>query len=123
MRVSWLTGLPSALIETHVVCSARISTVKVGAGGGAANFGTGVVPGAGFAEDLGTGVVADVLVEGGGVVAGDFATAGFTADGAAAIFGEVEEASVVAAPGVCAEIGDAGEVDAGAEVEADSRRR
>ena len=121
MRVSWLTGLPSALIETHVVCSARISTVKVGAGGGAAIFGTGVVPGAGFAEDLGTGVVAEVLVEGDGVVAGDLATAGFTADGVAAIFGEAEEASVVVAPGVCAEIGDAGEVDAVAE--ADSRRR
>jgi hypothetical protein len=29
MRVSWATGLPSAVIETQLVSSARISTLKV----------------------------------------------------------------------------------------------
>src|ERR1700678_3120706 len=48
IRVSWVTGLPSATIEIQVVSSARIRSVKGFAGldaaGGAANFAT-----AGFA--------------------------------------------------------------------------
>lgn len=49
IRVSWATGLPSAVIETQLVSSARISTLKVlaGAAGAAAVTSSAV----GLAED------------------------------------------------------------------------
>ena len=48
IRVSWATGLPSAVIETQLVSSARISTLKVLAGAGAAAVTSSAV---GLAED------------------------------------------------------------------------
>ena len=80
MRVSWATGLPSAMRETQVVCSARICTVKVGGGFGAATCTVaraGLAPGwggwaAGFLAEPVADAVGDAgLAEGAGAADAD----------------------------------------------------
>jgi hypothetical protein len=75
IRVSSATGLPSAMIETHVVFSARISKVKLaggfaGAAGGVV-FATGELAEAtgGLAPGLLAGVVVDAVEDGAGEAA------------------------------------------------------
>lgn len=125
MRVSWITGLPSAMIETHVVCSARMSKMKVLSGGpgeGGAIFAADRVAGSGAGDGLETTVVAvDAFAEAGADAAGDFATAGFEAAEAVSILGELAGADVVTGAGACALGAD--EIEGETAVGASSRRR
>jgi hypothetical protein len=117
-------GLPSATIDTQVVCSARIRRVNVLDGfvtvEGVTTFATGL-PGGEFSEVFGTRAGEDACVDGGGA-AEDFSLAGFTV-AKASIFGELLEAdvNVDADPGAAG--GDEGEFKEGAGVDSDSRRR
>ena len=72
IRVSWATGLPSAVIETQLVSSARISTLKVlvGAAGAVEAVASSVVElaGDGFAGAVVAGLAAEsveVVADGG----------------------------------------------------------
>ena len=129
IRVSWAIGLPSAVIETHVVSSARIVRLKVAAG-----FAVGLValsltsPSAPEEGTGGLGVlaVADVWVDvGGGNVAEEFPMEGFVALEGCAIFGEgavIELAAIELATGgeACTAGAEVDEVEVTAEFAGDS---
>lgn len=125
IRVSWATGLPSAMSETQVVFSARISRVNVVGGFGAAVEAAVLVTG-GLASGSATGLFADSTTAGVGdvavgagsacvgvVVAGIVAGDDFDGDGVGAgeggpAFGELGELEgwIAAAAGAGAGAGD-----------------
>lgn len=123
MRVSWATGLPSAVIEIQVVWSARITRVKVpgslAVSTRVALPATGESAEAEFAAAGGTLAGVDVLVDAEPIAAGDLATDGFVPEEIGAILVEGAEADDSVAAGDC--VGGAEEDGfEAADVEADS---
>lgn len=126
MRVSWATGLPSAVIEIQVVWSARITRVKVF---GSFAVSTRVVLSATcasaedeFAAAGGTLAGVDALVDADRIAAGDLATDGFVPEESGAVFTEAAEADDSVAAGDCAG-GAEGDGFEAADVDVDSWRR
>jgi len=120
MRVSWATGLPSAVIEIQVVWSARITRVKVlgtfAVSTRVALSATGASAEAEFAAAGGTLPGVDALGDTEGIAAGDLAIDGFVPEEIGAIFVEGAEADDNVAAEDCAggaeEVGfEAGDVD------------
>ena len=120
MRVSWATGLPSAVIEIQVVWSARITSVKVFGGFAVSTrvalSATGESAADEFAAAGGTLAGVDVSVDADRIVAGDLAIDGFVPEEIGAIFVEGAEPDDNVAAEDCAggaeEVGfEAGDVD------------
>jgi len=105
MRVSWATGLPSAVIEIQVVWSARITRVKVpgsfAVSTRVALSATGESAEGEFTAAGGTLAGVDALGDADRIAAEDLATDGFVPEEIGAVFVEGAEADDSVAAGDC----------------------